>query len=250
MPRSTAGGERSPAGVSDTESLADLFAQRHEAFDVLSDERRRRIYVHVKQSAAPVTVNEIAEGFEIHRNAAKFHLDKLLAAGLLRAEFRRVNGRRGPGAGRPSKLYTATDSEVSFTVPERHYDLLAHLLLRALTRGEDIEVVGEDFGRRLAASVAPDAGCTDSLECARAVLDRLGFDPEVEVDPDGCAWITTSNCPFGRVALEAPEGEVCRLDRAIIRGILSHFDSRAIDVVEHASLRRGHEVCVREICAR
>ena len=28
------------------------------------------------------------------------HLDKLLDAGLLRAEFRRVNGRRGPGAGR------------------------------------------------------------------------------------------------------------------------------------------------------
>ena len=47
-----------------------------------------------------LTVNEVAEEFDIHRNAAKHHLDRLLDAGLLRAEFRRVNGRRGPGAGR------------------------------------------------------------------------------------------------------------------------------------------------------
>ncbi|HVE92201.1 MAG TPA: helix-turn-helix domain-containing protein, partial [Actinomycetota bacterium] len=76
---------------------------------VLGDPTRRAMYLHVKQRHSPLTVNDIAEHFGIHRNAAKFHLDKLLAAGLLRAEFRRVNGKRGPGAGRPSKLYSASD---------------------------------------------------------------------------------------------------------------------------------------------
>ncbi len=249
MPAPTARDARQAQGdAPQPEVITNFLSARDEAFDVLSDERRRSIYVHVKRSRAPVTVNEIAETFDIHRNAAKFHLDKLLAAGLLRAEFRRVNGRRGPGAGRPSKLYCATPSEVSFSVPERHYDLLAHLLLRALTTGDDVEAVGEAFGRQLAAAVDAESGCDGPFDCVHTVLDRLGFDPHIEQDADGCTWITTSNCPFGRVALEAPEGEVCRLDRAIIRGILDHFRTGPLDVVEHASLRRGHEVCVREVC--
>ena len=35
----------------------------------------------------------------------EFHLDKLVAHGLLDTEFRRLTGRQGPGAGRPTKLY-------------------------------------------------------------------------------------------------------------------------------------------------
>jgi predicted ArsR family transcriptional regulator len=210
---------------------------------VLADERRRAIYLHVCQIHRPVTVNEVAEAFSIHRNAAKHHLDRLLDSGLLRAEFRRVNGRRGPGAGRPSKLYSATDVEVSFSVPERHYDLLAHLLLQALTGGDDLETVGMRFGRDLAQNL--DAG-DDALEGVRQVLESLGFRPKIETDADGCTWITTDNCPFGWVAMEAPEGEVCRLDRAIISGVLDGFGTPA-DVRGHTSIVAGQDVCVREV---
>src|SRR5436305_1096775 len=175
---------------------------------VLADERRRAVYLFVSRAHHPVTVNEVADRFEVHRNAAKHHLDRLLEAGLLQAEFRRINGRKGPGAGRPSKLYTATDVEVSFSVPERHYDLLAHLLLQALTRGDDLENVGLRFGRQLAeAARGADA---DGLAGVGVVLDRLGFESQVETDEDGCTWITTANCPFGWVAAEQSEGEVCR----------------------------------------
>lgn len=224
------------------------FPLRHDEAEVaalLADDRRRAIYLYVKGRHSAVTVNEVAEEFGIHRNAAKFHLDKLLDAGLLTADYRRLNGRRGPGAGRPSKLYSTTGVEVAFTVPERHYDLLAHLLLQALTSGRDLDEVGEAFGREVAASLGPDA--EDPLEGVRDVLERLGFEPHVEVDDDGRAWVTTENCPFGRVATEDPEGEVCRLDRAIIRGVLDVYDVGGGEVREHASLRRGHEVCVREV---
>src|SRR5438309_12104129 len=105
---------------------------------ILADDRRRSIYLFVTQSHRSVTVNEVAERLEIHRNAAKHHLDRLLEAGLLRAEFRRVNGRRGPGAGRPSKLYSAGEVEVSFSVPEPQHDPLAYPVPQALTQGDTI----------------------------------------------------------------------------------------------------------------
>lgn len=217
-----------------------------EVAGLLADDRRRAIYLYVKGQHSPVTVNEVAEEFEIHRNAAKFHLDKLLDAGLLSADYRRLNGRRGPGAGRPSKLYSTTGVEVAFTVPERHYDLLADLLLRALTSGRELDEVGEAFGREAASSLGAD-DADDPLEGVRAVLERLGFEPHVEVDGEGRVWVTTENCPFGRVAMEAPSGEVCRLDRAIIRGVLDASGVPEGEVHEHTSLRRGHEVCVREV---
>ena len=47
-------------------------------------------------------------------------------------EFRRLTGRTGPGAGRPSKLYRRTAQEVTVTVPERHYDLAGELLAAAV----------------------------------------------------------------------------------------------------------------------
>jgi len=213
---------------------------------VLADERRRAIYQFVCRRHGPVTVNEVAAEFAIHRNAAKHHLDRLLEAGLLRAEFRRVNGRRGPGAGRPSKLYTPTDVEVSFSVPERHYDLLAHLLLQALTQGADLETVGARFGRQLADA----ATTTDVVEGVGQVLDRLGFRPKIETDDEGTLWITTENCPFGWVAMEAPAGEVCRLDRAIISGVLDGFGCPPAEVKGHTSIAGGQDVCVREVALR
>jgi predicted ArsR family transcriptional regulator len=214
---------------------------------ILADERRRSIYLFVTQSHRAVTVNEVAERFEIHRNAAKHHLDRLLEAGLLRAEFRRVNGRRGPGAGRPSKLYSAGDVEVSFSLPERHYDLLAHLVLQALTQGDDLSSVGARFGRELAqAARRHDA---EGLAGVGDVLNQLGFRAQVETDDDGCTWITTENCPFGWVAAEQSQGEVCRLDRAIVAGVLEGFGCGKTEVLGHASMIAGNDVCVREVRA-
>jgi predicted ArsR family transcriptional regulator len=86
----------------------------------------------------------------------------------------------------------------------------------------------------------------EPLEGVRLVLDRLGFRPTIETDADGCAWITTENCPFGSVALEAPDGEVCRLDRSIIAGVLEGFGCERADVRGHTSIVGGDDVCVRE----
>lgn len=213
---------------------------------VLADERRRAVYLHVSKAAGPVTVNEVADAFGIHRNAAKHHLDRLLASGLLRAEFRRVNGRKGPGAGRPSKLYSSTDAEISFSVPERHYDVLAHLLLQALTQGDDLEIVGARFGRQLAEARRAAHPGESTADATQAILDGLGFRPNVEQDDDGHVWVTTENCPFGWVAAEATEGQVCRLDRSIVAGVLEGYGMPMRTVKGHASIANGQGTCVRE----
>lgn len=214
--------------------------------EVLADRTRRAIFGHVQQQGGPVSVNDVAQTFDMHRNAAKFHLDKLLDAGLLTAEFRRINGRQGPGAGRPSKLYSASDVELSFSWPDRRYELLSTLLLRALTSGAGLEEVGYAFGRELAEAAKDTCDSPDGLLCAGRILTDLGFDPAIERDEDGI-WVTTRNCPFGKVAMEAPAGEVCRLDRAIVRGILETFSDKPIEVREHLSKTQGHDVCVRQV---
>jgi predicted ArsR family transcriptional regulator len=217
---------------------------------VLADERRRAVYVFVTKATGPITVNEVAEAFGIHRNAAKHHLDRLLESGLLKAEFRRVNGRRGPGAGRPSKLYSSTDAEISFSVPERHYDLLAHLLLQALTQGDDLEHVGARFGRQLAEArllkERAEGREDDPADGIHAILDGLGFRPTVERDEDGHYWISSESCPFGWVAVEATEGQVCKLDRSIIAGVLDGYGVSTSAVLGHSTIAGGQGTCVRE----
>ena len=70
----------------------------------------------------------------VSRSLAAFHLDKLAAAGLLDVEFRRPAGRRGPGAGRPAKLYRRAERQLDVTLPPRRYELAARILAAAVHR--------------------------------------------------------------------------------------------------------------------
>ena len=63
----------------------------------------------------------------------KFHLDKLVNDGLLAVEYARPPGRRGPGAGRPAKLYSRSSRELAVSLPQRDYELAGRLLANAVT---------------------------------------------------------------------------------------------------------------------
>ena len=62
-------------------------------------------------------------------------LDRLVDEGLLEVGFRRLSGRTGPGAGRPSKLYRRSSRQLSVSLPERRYDLAGSLLATAIDTG-------------------------------------------------------------------------------------------------------------------
>jgi len=122
--------------------------------NALGDPTRRRVFFVVREADEPLTKNEVAEAVGIDRRLAGFHLDKLVEQKFLTADFRRRE-HGGPGAGRPPKIYSLADTEVGVALPERHYDLLAQLLLKAMsdtgrTPEEQLEHVGFEFGRSLA----------------------------------------------------------------------------------------------------
>jgi hypothetical protein len=68
---------------------------------VLADPVRRQLYHFVCSQAQPVTRGQAAAAVGVARRKAKFHLGRLEAEGLLEADYVRLTGRTGPGAGVP-----------------------------------------------------------------------------------------------------------------------------------------------------
>lgn len=190
----------------------------------LADDTRRALYEHVAAQSDPVSREEAAQATGISATMARFHLDKLVDAGLLETEFRRLSGRTGPGAGRPSKLYRRAATAISVSLPERRYDLVGHLLAGAIERATDgtsmdeaVAEVAHDEGRAIAAS-APESGTDDDLGRVATVLAAQGFEPH---EKDGA--LTLANCPFDSLAREHTE-LVCSANLSLIGGILEGMD--------------------------
>lgn len=200
----------------------------------LGDGTRRRVFFTVREADGLMGKDEVAEAVGITRRLAGFHLDKLVEQGFLRAEFQRRTGRTGPGAGRPAKLYALAEAEQQSRLEVKHYELLAELLLRAMSdrSGEDpqevLERVGYEFGRELGeaerkAGRSPSyQSTTDAVMGVVGVLTRFGFGATAEED----GRITARACPFEEMAKVDPV-RVCGLDRAIWRGVLSAFNPDA-----------------------
>ena len=135
------------------------------AIAALGERARRMLYEYVVSQPEPVGRDQAAQGVGIGRPLAAFHLDRLVEEGLLEASYRRLGGRSGPGAGRPSKLYQRASAEVSISLPQREYELAARLLARAVAS------LPEEEPRASLDRAAHELGETIGQE-ARAVCDR------------------------------------------------------------------------------
>src|SRR5690349_18758674 len=104
----------------------------------LADPVRRALYEFVVAEGEPVDRDAAATGVGVGRPLAAFHLDRLVAAGLLEAIYRRRSGRSGPGAGRPAKFYRRVPGEgIAVSLPPRHYDAMAEVLASAVEDSAD-----------------------------------------------------------------------------------------------------------------
>lgn len=219
----------------------------------LGDPTRRRVFFAVRAAGREVSKDDVASDLGIERRLAGFHLDKLVEQGFLEADFRRDQGRGGPGAGRPPKRYRLAESEVLMALPERHYELLATLLLRATAEGgsgspqEVLERVGYEFGYEVGrAEVAAGAGglaagSSAAIQDVVRLLSRYGF----AAHADGDDGLRACACPFEEIAFDDPE-RICGLDRAIWRGMLAAFAPEA--TLRVATTRaRGDEACVATV---
>ncbi|MFC0430658.1 metalloregulator ArsR/SmtB family transcription factor [Kutzneria buriramensis] len=185
-----------------------------EAIAVLQDPVRRRLYDYVAAQDHEVSRNEAAEGAGIQRTLAAFHLDKLVDAGLLETESRRLTGRSGPGAGRPAKLYRRSEAERQFSVPARDYRVAADLLAEvaeAARLDTELQAAARREGRAA-------AGPIDGFAAAEALLAARGYEPRMDGEV-----LRLTNCPF-HVLSERHPTLVCGMNLALLEGLTEGTD--------------------------
>lgn len=191
------------------------------AIAALDDPTRLALYRHVAGSGRAVSRDEAAAAVGIAHHAARFHLDRLLEAGLLEVEYKRPPGRGGPGAGRPTKLYRIARAEYAVSVPGRRYDLASEVLARAVAAtmssgvpvADALEAAAEEAGRSLASGPVGVSGAVE-------VMERHGFAPRRE----GGDYVL-ANCPFRALAEVEPE-VICGMNLALVRGLLGATGGR------------------------
>jgi predicted ArsR family transcriptional regulator len=215
------------------------------------DPTRREIYLYVHEHPDGVTAAAVAETFDLHPNVARHHLDKLVAGGYVEVAVGRPTG---SGAGRPSKRYQVVDAGISLDLPLRHDGVLVELLGRALAelgdeRAERLaEEVGVDYGRAMAAAMAPGSDRHRSFQASlHAVADALtahGFAAHAERTGDQLR-IVSEHCPFGGAAIEHPV--ICAVDRGMVRGMLGTLYGQDLMTETALSLPTGGERCVTAV---
>jgi len=183
----------------------------------LAEPIRRSLYDFVSSVAGPVTRDAAAEAVGVSRQVASYHLDRLADDGLLVFEFRRLNGREGPGAGRPSKLYRRSDRVYEVSMPPRRYQLAARILLEAVRAAHVDDAT--------LAEVARHTGYRLGGQGLAQGMVETGYEPTLE---DGETRFR--NCPF-HVLRENDREVTCGLNLALVEGMIEGSGSSASAVL-------------------
>ncbi|WP_327296545.1 MULTISPECIES: helix-turn-helix domain-containing protein [unclassified Streptomyces] len=186
-----------------------------EAVGALAEPVRRRLYRYVVATPGATSRDAAAEAAGVSRSLAAFHLDKLVEAGLLAVTYRRLSGRTGPGAGRPSKLYLRAPGERTVSLPPRSYGSAGRLLAEVVD-GAGLDRELQSAARAAGAAEVP-AGADGPVSVEDdlvAVLRSRGYEPYL----DGTT-VRLNNCPFHALADEFP-ALTCGMNLAYIEGLL------------------------------
>ncbi|MGW2425411.1 helix-turn-helix transcriptional regulator [Streptomyces sp. NPDC001709] len=196
----------------------------------LGDATRRRMFELIRQERRPVTREEVADSLGISRKLAAFHLDKLVAAGLLQARYESSAGIRK--VGRRPKVYEPVGEAIAVSIPERRYGMLADVLTEAVltetgeesARDAALRVAyarGETLGGTERERVRPGRlGAERGLTVAAETLEEFGFEPERTAP----TLLRLRNCPFHPLAAKAPD-LVCAVNQAFLAGYLQGLGS-------------------------
>jgi len=195
-----------------------LATPRWPTLAVLSEEMRWRLYALVRAAHRPVSREE----------AGRQHRD-LPQAGRLSP---RQAGQRGPAArpydaplgprrvGRTPKTYEPSGTDIAISIPARHYDVLAGILMDAVRAGAS----GEDPSRprrRPPGSRVPSMGPVSGAAAPgpprrRARADRGRGDPRRASGTSrsgGPTELRLRNCPFHPLSGPRPD-VVCKVNQA------------------------------------
>ena len=194
----------------------------------LSDPIRRALYRYVADRGVPISREEAAQAAGISRPLAAYHLDKLVDDGLLEPRYHHRGGRRGPGAGRPTKHYVRADRQIELSLPARDYAALAELLAGAVEADHSgaaqtalnraAASLGAELGEEAAGHPWADGPPDQVLAALRQTLADRGYEPYD--DADGA--IRLRNCPFDRIAAHHRQ-LVCGANHAMLQALTDHL---------------------------
>lgn len=200
----------------------------------LSEPLRRELYSYVVRQGGDVTRDQSAADLGISRSLAAFHLDKLVEEGLLEVSFRRLNGRTGPGAGRPSKLYRRAGRQLEVSLPPRQYELAAELLAQAVENARSPETLetlaatacrfGERVGEEARTRSTREGDEGDRLAAAADMLAGYGFEPYSAEDGS----IRLRNCPFHSLA-QQHRALVCGMNLSLMQGVIAGLQVEGVE---------------------
>ncbi|MEO6827759.1 MAG: helix-turn-helix domain-containing protein [Microbacteriaceae bacterium] len=189
----------------------------------LASKVRREVLELLLGSDHPLNASEIAAKVGLHVTTARFHLEHLENAKLIRRQIDR-EGRRG----RPPITYVA-DPRAREQDTTRQ---LALVLTDALSRDADGGrargiLAGEHWGDSYVSALAGAHDGDTSQQLVR-VLDLLGFEPEART-PESDEDIRLLSCPFRDIAVDHRE-VVCSIHLGLLYGAMAGFGRDAADV--------------------
>lgn len=211
------------------------------AVGALADPVRRELYDYVVSQHDAVGRIQAAEAVGAPQHTAKFHLDRLVEEGLLSVEYRRLSGKTGPGAGRPSKLYRRSEAQVEVSLPGRQYDLMGGILAAAVERNDSPDM--QQALKTVAHAAGMSAGeahlqtspssATSALSEIADALSEADFEPVVDGDV-----VRLRNCPFDHLAKDHTQ-LVCGVNENYVQGVVDGLGCACA----HASLEPEAGFC-------
>jgi predicted ArsR family transcriptional regulator len=215
--------------------------------DVLSSPTRRAI-MELLQEAGKTTVGssgddaavhglsagDTAAALGLHVTTARFHLERMVAAGAV------VTAQRRGSVGRPRKVYLAAASERPSLASPEALQAFTELLTSAwadTTDGSplDPERAGERWVEARADGSAPRTAASPGAWLGKVgmavdLLDEWGYQPELRTSAGGrTVELTLRGCPFLSMARAHPD-VVCGIHRGLLRGTMTAVGEDATEV--------------------
>ncbi|MGA7476317.1 MAG: MarR family transcriptional regulator [Thermoplasmata archaeon] len=195
-------------------------------------------------AVAPRTARDLAQKLGIQESAARGHLGRMQARGLVVPTFRRE------GVGRPRKRFALTG--VAQELFPKKYDLILDTVVDELLAREGEKYVSAlfaDAAERMAHEVAkevPRSGSPEHrAENVVRSLNRLGFRCTTDHAPDGTIRITRTNCVFRHSAMAHPFLLCDVFDKHLTEALLGQAGVDLLDSIGRGGMRCTHLIQLR-----
>lgn len=173
---------------------------------------RQRVLHLLQCSGKALSVSEVAENLEMHRNSARFHLDALTRQGFATRTVA-VTGQQG----RPPLLYVATNDSPSISTGHIT-ELVAMMIKNFVAASDNSPELAHTVGLRWGTATAAEEPVEDPKNAVRELESyfcQRGFAASATDDS-----ISMGRCPFRTIIDDDELPLMCAIHRGFVDGYL------------------------------